>query len=122
MDASDALTLNSDFKSLAQAKGVGTTEEDGLRYLAGRKDEWVLILDNADDPNFNLRPYLAWLNGNVIITTRNPQLRVHAPDCHLQVDKLELKEAIELLLRGSVAIDSAQTQKIASEIVEVRMF
>jgi hypothetical protein len=58
------------------------------------------MLDNADDPSYDLGPYLQWTHGNVLITTRNSKLKVYAPDSHFEIDRLEEDEAVSLLVRG----------------------
>ncbi|KAH8806695.1 hypothetical protein DL96DRAFT_1764505, partial [Flagelloscypha sp. PMI_526] len=93
--------------------------EDALHLLRTTKEEWLLLLDNADDPTLDLRPYISWSHGNVLITTRNREVRLHAPDCSIWVDQLELDDAVELLLlRGLDVGKSLETYKTASEIVE----
>ncbi|KAH8834414.1 hypothetical protein DL96DRAFT_1757058 [Flagelloscypha sp. PMI_526] len=82
------------------------------------KEEWLLFLDNADDPLLDLKPYIMWPHGNVLITTRNREVHVHAPDCNIRVDKLELDDAVELLLRGATVEKSSETKEIAYEIVQ----
>jgi hypothetical protein len=74
------------------------------------------MLDNADDPTFDLKPYLQWKHGNVIITTRNSKLKVYAPDSHFEVDRLEEDEAIRLLVRG---IKGPHDEDTARAIVQV---
>ncbi|KAH8797799.1 acyl transferase/acyl hydrolase/lysophospholipase, partial [Flagelloscypha sp. PMI_526] len=118
IDASSKLTLENDLAAIA----VGSSEEpsiaDALRILGSRQDEWLLFFDNADDPSFDLRPYLAWLNGNILITTRNRELRVHAPKCSIWVDRLDLEDAKDLLLKGLPIKDDSQQQHVVATIVQ----
>ncbi|EON65752.1 hypothetical protein W97_04991 [Coniosporium apollinis CBS 100218] len=59
---------------IAVARILGATVEridDALRILANEKRSWLLILDNADDPDFDYQPYLpSGTHGAVIITSR----------------------------------------------------
>ncbi|KAH8814665.1 hypothetical protein DL96DRAFT_1684926 [Flagelloscypha sp. PMI_526] len=119
LDASDQVSLETGFKSIAQAKGVGESFEDGLRYLRMRSDEWLLFLDNADDPKLNLGQYLRPRHGNVLITTRNPHAGDLAPDCHCKIDRLDQADAKDLLLRGVSVPESVDKNAHATEIVEV---
>ena len=43
------------------------------RQLANTQQDWLLVFDNADDPELDLAPYFpAGDRGDVIITSRNP--------------------------------------------------
>ncbi|KAH8834423.1 hypothetical protein DL96DRAFT_493763 [Flagelloscypha sp. PMI_526] len=118
VDASDKFTLENDLKTISIGVSDRPTVEDALHLLQTTKEEWLLFLDNADDPSLNLRPYIMWPHGNVLITTRNPEIRTHAPDCDIWVDKLELDDAVELLQRGLGTEKTSETYKTASEIVQ----
>ncbi|KAH8834428.1 hypothetical protein DL96DRAFT_1810700 [Flagelloscypha sp. PMI_526] len=117
-DASDKFTLENDLKTIALAVSDKPTIDDALYLLRKTKEEWLLFLDNADDPSLDLRPYILWPHGNVLITTRNREVRVHAQECNIWVDKLELDDAVELLLRGLYVEKTVETYKTAYEIVQ----
>ncbi|KAH8833187.1 hypothetical protein DL96DRAFT_1811706 [Flagelloscypha sp. PMI_526] len=119
LDASDQVSLETGFKTIAQAKGVGESFEDGLRYLQMRSDGWLLFLDNADNPKLDLGRYIHCQRGNVLITTRNPHIGDLAPDCHCQIGCLDQADAKELLLRGVYVPESVDKKAHAAEIVEV---
>ncbi|KAH8814667.1 acyl transferase/acyl hydrolase/lysophospholipase [Flagelloscypha sp. PMI_526] len=119
LDASDQVSLETGFQNIAQAKGVGESFEDGIRYLRMRSDEWLLFLDNADNPKLNLGHYLHPRHGNVLITTRNPHIGDLAPDCHCRIDRLDQADAKDLLLRGVSVPESVDRNAHATEIVEV---
>ncbi|KAH8834119.1 hypothetical protein DL96DRAFT_1676342 [Flagelloscypha sp. PMI_526] len=118
IDASDKFTLENDLKAIASGVADKPTVNDALNLLRRTKAEWLLFFDNADDPTLNLRPYIMWSHGNVLITTRNREMRMHAPDCNIWVDKLELDDAKQLLLRGVAVERNSETDMIASEIVQ----
>ena len=49
---------------------------EALQVLAATKQSWLLILDNADDPNIDYQLYLpSGTHGAVIITSRIPECR-----------------------------------------------
>ncbi|KAH8804021.1 hypothetical protein DL96DRAFT_1686779 [Flagelloscypha sp. PMI_526] len=104
VNASSQLTLENDLKAIAVSKS--------------HKAEWLLFLDNADDPKLNLHPFTAWSHGNVLITSRNSEVRTHAPKCSLHVDSLEEEEAMSLLLLGVEVDEGQETKKIVREIVQ----
>lgn len=44
-------------------------------WLTNRPEEWLLILDNADDPSLDILSYLpVGSRGTIIVTSRNPEL------------------------------------------------
>ncbi|KAH8834422.1 hypothetical protein DL96DRAFT_1757093 [Flagelloscypha sp. PMI_526] len=118
VDASDKVTLENDLKAIVIEVSDEPSVEDAFHLLRTTKEEWLLFLDNADDPSLDLRPYIMWPHGNVLITTRNHEVRTHAPDCNIWVDRLEQDDAVELLLRGLDVNETLETFKIASEIVQ----
>ncbi|KAH8804032.1 hypothetical protein DL96DRAFT_1823058 [Flagelloscypha sp. PMI_526] len=118
VNASSQLTLENDLKAIVASKSLGTSIDDAMHFLRNRKAEWLLFLDNADDPKLDLHPFVAWGHGNVLITTRNSEVRTHAPRCSLRVDSLEDDEAVSLLLLGMEVLAGQDTQKIAREIVQ----
>lgn len=70
-------------------------------HLANCQKPWLLILDNADDPSVDLLDYIpAGNRGSVLITTRNENLRVHAPKTSFSTDKFDTKDSIDLLLKA----------------------
>ncbi|KAH8834488.1 hypothetical protein DL96DRAFT_1676594 [Flagelloscypha sp. PMI_526] len=109
IDASSKLTLENDLAAIAM--------ESSDHNPRSRQDDWLLFFDNADDPSLNLRPYLSWSHGNVLITTRNRELCSHAPNCSIWVDRLDLEDAKVLLLRGLSAGRGSEEQAIAIRIV-----
>ncbi|KAH8795890.1 hypothetical protein DL96DRAFT_1722748 [Flagelloscypha sp. PMI_526] len=118
IDASSKLTLETDLKAIAIGISEKPTAKDGMHILRTTKEEWLLFLDSADDTTLDLRPYISWSHGNVLITTRNREMRAHAPECSIWVDKLELEEAKELLLKGVKVGESLDIQKTACDIVQ----
>ncbi|KAH8796796.1 acyl transferase/acyl hydrolase/lysophospholipase [Flagelloscypha sp. PMI_526] len=118
VDASDINTLHNDLKALAKERTAGTTIESALDYLSSREDDWLLFLDNADDPSLDFRPFVSWSHGNVLITTRNIAVRAHAPDCRLRIHSLTMDESVALLLRGLDLRMDEKTESAAAEIVE----
>ncbi|KAH8797786.1 hypothetical protein DL96DRAFT_897628 [Flagelloscypha sp. PMI_526] len=118
IDASSKLTLENDLAAIAVGSSDQPSIHDALRILGSRQEEWLLFFDNADDPSLNFRPYISWSHGNVIITTRNRELRVHAPKCSIWVDRLDLEDAKELLLRGLPIAEGPEGQEIAVKIVQ----
>ncbi|KAH8799506.1 hypothetical protein DL96DRAFT_1780444 [Flagelloscypha sp. PMI_526] len=117
VDASDKFTLENTLKAIANGILDKPSIDDAMRLLRTRRESWLLFLNNADDPTLNLRPYISWPHGNVLITTRNRDVRSHAPKCSIWVDRLEIEDAIELLLRRVDVQGSSEIQELALKIV-----
>ena len=76
-----------------------------------------MLIDNADDPDINLQRFLPRsAHGNIIITSRNRDCRLHAPDSHVHVSGMDNEDAVELLLRSAMADPSARNRDIAATI------
>ncbi|KAF2480901.1 tetratricopeptide repeat domain-containing protein [Neohortaea acidophila] len=60
-------------QNVAQYGGVGANANAALHWLSNLEEAWLLIIDNADDPEVKLDEYLPkGSRGHVLITTRNP--------------------------------------------------
>jgi hypothetical protein len=90
-----------------------------LKWLASTQEDWLLFYDNADDPKINLNSFLPRCNhGNIVITSRNPGLRVYA-GAHSAISDMEETDAVALLLKSAAEEISLVTEKSAAEIVKV---
>ncbi|KAJ7878879.1 hypothetical protein B0H14DRAFT_3776406, partial [Mycena olivaceomarginata] len=98
INASSRQTLDAAFTNIAISQGKGQTSEDGSLWLISQVEEWMLLFDNADDPNINLFPFFPrCTHGNIIITSRNPQLAGHGPQSYSKVGDMDETNAIDLL-------------------------
>jgi hypothetical protein len=97
LDASSKETLETDLKALVQSQSDAYT--DALLWLYSTKRDWLVIMDNADDPSLELAQFIPRCTyGHVIITTRNHFRRILAPKSAHYVDALPLDESTNLLL------------------------
>jgi hypothetical protein len=86
IDATTIATIQSSFENIARNASAGTTIDDALHWLWQQRSEWLLLIDNADDPEINLQQFCPrCVHGNVLITTRNPHCRRYAPDSNVNV-------------------------------------
>jgi hypothetical protein len=100
-------------------KNVGSSSQDALKWLANTPQDWLLLYDNADDPKINLNGFLPRCNhGNIIITSRNPELCVYA-GAHSTVSDMDETDAVALLLKSAAQVNFPVNEKIAAEIVKV---
>nr|GAT47417.1 predicted protein [Mycena chlorophos] len=123
VDASSAETLNAGYKAIAEFKKIGSTMEDAQIWLSSATKSWILLLDNADDIHLDLRKYLPLgAQGNILITSRNPDLAVHTGPKGMAVKIVDLaeNEAIQLLQnRGRIQageVNQNATQLIVQEL------
>jgi hypothetical protein len=75
----DASTCDSIRRCLTQIAVILQVEKDidsVKRVLANTSHVWLLVFDNADDPDLSVAPYFpAGDRGDIIITSRNPECR-----------------------------------------------
>ncbi|KAF8128828.1 P-loop containing nucleoside triphosphate hydrolase protein [Mycena galopus ATCC 62051] len=118
VDASSTETIETGLKNIALAKQIGNSSQDGLRWLASQHEAWIMFLDNADNPKINLNQFFPKCNhGNVIITTRNPNLKIYG--AHSLVSDLDESDAIALLLKSAMQDNTLPNELLAAEIVKV---
>jgi hypothetical protein len=106
IDASSLESLQSGLISRVRAIGyeyAPKTPQEALEILAQPDDnittDWLVILDNADDPGVNISRFLpVCQHGSILITTRNPMAGDLAPGSHLKLDVMTREEAVEALL------------------------
>ncbi|KAJ7695263.1 hypothetical protein B0H16DRAFT_1443183 [Mycena metata] len=116
IDASTVATIDTGLKNIAVLKEFGDSPQKGLLWLTSKIEGWLLLFDNADDPSINLNDFIPQCNhGNIIITSRNPGLRVHAGSSSL-VSDMEEEVAVALLLKSALQEATSHTEQIAAEI------
>ncbi|KAG8745584.1 hypothetical protein FRC12_014508 [Ceratobasidium sp. 428] len=101
VDATTRESAITTLKGFAQARKIGETHEDTLRWLESSSQSWLLVIDNADDPEQRLRDFIpGGSRGSVLITTRLRRLALlgqgSGSDC--SVGQMESEDAVELLL------------------------
>ncbi|KAJ7447397.1 hypothetical protein FB451DRAFT_778546 [Mycena latifolia] len=119
IDSSSEQTIESDLSSIARVKGVGKTFQDTLGWLCHQHSEWLMVFNNADDAQLKLSRYFtSCSHGNIIITSRNRTLD-RAVEAELKVDRMELKEATDLLLAAArYDIHEPEYRAIGQQIVQ----
>jgi len=96
-----------------------------LRWLASQTDQnWLLVFDNADNVDLKLKNFFpSCSSGNIIITTRNRELRHYtAEDADADVEDMDLEDAKALLLVQARAKRSEENIALAEAIVKAVIF
>ena len=99
-------------------KSVGACQ----RWLASLHGQnWLLFFDNADDVQLDLAAFFpACRFGNILVTTRNPHLCIHAgQDGDAKVIGMDPEDAKHLLLSMSRSEKKDENEKLAELIVKV---
>ncbi|KIK54802.1 hypothetical protein GYMLUDRAFT_264398 [Collybiopsis luxurians FD-317 M1] len=92
--------------------------EAGLRWLSQHEEEWIILYDNADDPDLDLGKFLPQSShGNVIITSRNCSLKQISIKSKMLKD-MEPEDGLQLLLKHAIKDNEATPEQklIASDI------
>lgn len=120
IDASTAQTIDTDMRNIAIGKEIGESADDTIIWLAGKREEWLLLFNNADDTMLDLSGFFpSCSHGNILITSRNHETRIHAPGFSYNVSGLNPGDARDLLL---VIVNDAKTEEtriLAAAIVKV---
>jgi hypothetical protein len=107
IDASSHEQAKQSFSTIARVGKVEPNERAVKSWLSslGKEQPWLLIIDNADDDSFPVEDFFPDGDGGVIlITTKNPILKVHGTigPHYYHFGELEEPESIELLLRAAM--------------------
>lgn len=90
--------------NIAKLAGVEPNENTALHWLSNIDQRWLLIIDNADDPNILVERYFPKGNrGHILVTTQNPGLKVHGNvgEGFFDFGGLESEDANQLLLKAA---------------------
>ncbi|KAG8775063.1 hypothetical protein FRC12_001675 [Ceratobasidium sp. 428] len=101
VDATTRETTISTLKGFALARKIGETHEDALRWLELTSRSWLLVFDNADDPDLGIQNFIPGGSyGSVLITTRLRSLAHlgQGPGSEFGIGEMKAGEAVELLL------------------------
>lgn len=100
IDCSTDSNAEDGFNSLGILSGKGAQPGAGQAWLSHLTESWLLILDNANDPEMDLSKFIPISgDGHVLITTRNPGAQLYSTVGSFQFRGMDPEEAIMLLLR-----------------------
>ncbi|KAL8784073.1 MAG: hypothetical protein Q9213_004200 [Squamulea squamosa] len=104
IDATSNETAQHSFKEVSHIGGVDPNTKAAMNWLAGLPYPWLLIIDNADDPNMHVEDYFPrGERGHILVTTRRPTLKHlgNVGEGFSELEKLDEVEARDLLLKHS---------------------
>lgn len=106
IDGKSEQTMRHAFSNVAKIGGVEPNELAAKNWLANLAYPWLLLIDNADDPNMDLQNHFpTGERGFILVTTRNPSNRtlgtVGEKFYDFDKEKLDGDESNELLLKAA---------------------
>ncbi|KAL9017496.1 MAG: hypothetical protein Q9185_005162 [Variospora sp. 1 TL-2023] len=111
VDVSTTSSAKNDFLNIVKKLGIhAKSMEEARQGLANVKEPWLLVLDNADDPDVDYQDYFpAGLLGVVLLTSRNFECHRYAStrELAMELEGLPESDAQKLLLH---ATDTPQEQ------------
>ncbi|KAJ4469884.1 P-loop containing nucleoside triphosphate hydrolase protein [Lentinula aciculospora] len=107
---------------IALSNGIAAQNwEAGLDWLHIHEENWLIIIDNADDPKIPFSEYIPSCDhGNIIVTSRNAELQIIIDKCQ-ELQSLTPIEGDQLLLKHAMRNSMTESQeemaaKIAKEL------
>jgi tetratricopeptide (TPR) repeat protein len=103
VDVGKAATAENDFITIAKLLGQSVESvPDALHILASTKQPWLLILDNADDTDFDYQAYLpSGTHGAILMTSRVSHCKRYSLEQFEALEGLENEDSKELLLKAA---------------------
>lgn len=103
IDASSDDSIKQSFTQIARILRTdmdgNTTVERVKRQLANTSQSWLLIFDNADNPDLSLTPFFPTGDrGDVIITSRNPSCSVYNTVGCKEIGRMSPSDSTALLV------------------------
>ncbi|MCJ1347810.1 hypothetical protein MMC31_006039 [Peltigera leucophlebia] len=103
VDISSPSIAKSSFTSVARSLGSSVdTIDDALQLMSNLKTSWLLILDNADDPDFDYQGYFpSGDRGIIIMTSRVAGCSRYETIGSETLTSLDREECVELLFKAA---------------------
>ncbi|KNZ76408.1 Nephrocystin-3 [Termitomyces sp. J132] len=87
-----------------------------LVWLCYQTTEWLIIFDNADDPDLDLWKFFPMCShGNIIITSRNRACIKYAPENFYQVGEMLDEDSLSVLLKASLRCNLSEAEHAAAK-------
>src|SRR6266568_9128330 len=116
IDATNQQTLEADLISICSANIEQSVAACHQWLESQHGQNWLLFFDNADDVQLNLAIFFPKCRfGNILITTRNPQLSIYAgEDAHARVAYMSSEDAKWFLMQMSQAKNNDENKNLAA--------
>ncbi|KAL8669551.1 MAG: hypothetical protein Q9168_005859 [Polycauliona sp. 1 TL-2023] len=102
VDASTRENAELGFSKLGEVAGKGSSYMAGKHWLSTCHKPWLLIIDNADDPELEISDFFPIDgNGHILITSRNPRAKTYATAGEIRFSGMDPEEGINLLLNSA---------------------
>ncbi len=104
IDASSRESAAHTFSEIAKIGGVEPNELAAKNWLSNLEHPWLLLIDNADDPDISVEDFFPeGERGFILVTTRVPENKVHGyrGSGFYQFEKLDTEAANDLLLKAA---------------------
>ncbi|KAG6884962.1 hypothetical protein C0993_007003 [Termitomyces sp. T159_Od127] len=93
------------------------TPSAALTWFCHQKKEWLMIFDNADDPDMDLNEFFpACSHGNILITSRNEASKIYAPENHDKIREMSSEDSLAVFYKASQRLKTEETA--AKELVK----
>ena len=113
IDASTPMTIQQGFRDIAQRCGLDAEPDIVKRWLSDIQQHWLLIIDNADNPDMDISTIFPVGNrGSILVTTRNPHCTIHATVGSHELGEMGLEDGVKLFLRA------ANVEETSSELIQ----
>ncbi|KAL8767846.1 MAG: hypothetical protein Q9209_005738 [Squamulea sp. 1 TL-2023] len=112
IDASTRENAELGYSKLGELAGKGSSFLAGKHWLSECQKPWLLIIDNADDPELEISDFFPIDgSGHILITSRNPSVKLYATAGDIRFRGMDPEEGIRLLLMSaSMEYGSHQNQ------------
>ena len=106
------MTIQQGFRDIAQRCGLDAEPDTVKQWLSNIQHHWLLIIDNADNPDMDISTIFPVGNrGSILVTTRNPRCTIHASAGSHELGEMGLEDGVKLFLRA------ANVEETSSELI-----
>ncbi|KAI9731883.1 MAG: hypothetical protein M1834_004334 [Cirrosporium novae-zelandiae] len=117
VDVSSNSSASAGFQTISKQLGSLAHSIDETRMLISNlKQDWLLILDNADDPEFDYGIYFpSGTGGAIIMTSRNHECSIYSPIGSEEVSGLSENDCVSLLLNAAKIVRVSPEDEVAAK-------
>lgn len=102
IDATSEALAAKYYANIGTIGGLASTESAGKHYLSQAREPWLLIFENADNPDLQLpNLFPPGDRGHILVTTRNREIQRYGNVGSIELGRLGEEEALHLLLSSA---------------------